>query len=469
MKQFFISISLFLTFCLGAFAEKPLEAGLDPQIVQRRHCHALQNLYNDILNLQFDQIIFEYTSVGPDMKTPVRLTGVISMNPAVFNKEASPRALVLYNEFTTAKHKERTSQDEIDDVAFYLNKFQNIIAVSADLYGWTLTEDKPQAYCCPEITSVETIDAWDAAKMILQQEGYEYENLPTFNVGYSSGGFSAIAVQKYISEKRPDIFFDLTAAGGSPFDITTVYENYVKTNFTGYKCALPLMMVAYKETYNLPFNYQDVFLPPLGDNIQEWILSKDYNTWEINEKIGLEANVDEILTPAACDYTQGMGRIIYEKFRDNSLCGPWCDWQPDTKTKYFIFHSEGDLYMHYFVGMEMANYLKKKGCDVKTDFGNWGNHVDYSLIVFTLKTLIEIEKVIADSSSNEIVDDINDNMDKVTDISEAMNSNIVNNVKQISDIPNYDATKYYTLDGREIEGNPQKGIYIHQGKKIVIK
>jgi hypothetical protein len=60
-------------------------------------------------------------------------------------------------------------------------------------------------------------------------------------------------------------------------------------------------------------------------------------------------------------------------------------------------------------------------------------------------------------------------MDKVTDISEAMNSNIVNNVKQISDIPNYDATKYYTLDGREIEGNPQKGIYIHQGKKIVIK
>ena len=183
MKRFLISISLLLAFTQGMFAEQPLDYESDPQIVERRHCHAMENYFNDFLNLQFDQIIFEYTSVGPDMKTPVRLTGVISMNPAVYNKEATPRGLMLYNEFTTAKHRERTSQDEIDDVSFYMNKFENLIAVSADLYGWTLTEDKPQAYCCPEITAVETIDAWDAAMKILQQEGYEYEGLPTFNVG----------------------------------------------------------------------------------------------------------------------------------------------------------------------------------------------------------------------------------------------------------------------------------------------
>ncbi len=123
--------------------EKNREYDLNVKVLQSRHCHALQNVANDALNLQFDQIIFEYTSVGPDMKTPVRLTGVISMNPAVFNKEAAPRALMFYNEFTTAKHGERTSQNEIDDVGFYMNKFQNLIAISSDLYGWTLTEDKP--------------------------------------------------------------------------------------------------------------------------------------------------------------------------------------------------------------------------------------------------------------------------------------------------------------------------------------
>ena len=123
MKKFLISISLCLAFVTGSFAEEPLGYELDVQVVSHRHCHALQNLYDDAFNLQFEQIIYEYTSLGPDMKTPVRLTGVISMNPAVYNKEASPRGLMLYNEFTTAKHGERTSQNEIDDIAFYMNKY----------------------------------------------------------------------------------------------------------------------------------------------------------------------------------------------------------------------------------------------------------------------------------------------------------------------------------------------------------
>ncbi len=253
-------------------------------VVQTRSCHALKDVKDDILNLHFNQIIFEYTSVGPDMKTPVRLTGVISMNPAVFNKEAAPRALMFYNEFTTAKHGERTSQNEIDDVGFYMNKFQNLIAVSSDLYGWTLTEDKPQAYCCPEITAQESIDCWDAAMVVLKDQGYAIEGLHKFNVGYSSGGFSAIALQRYVDEK-------------------------------------PLMIVAYKETYHMDFSYSDVFKEPLASHIQEWILSKDYGTWDINGLIGTE-KISEVLTPAACNFKSGVGKMVYDKFRSNSLCGP---------------------------------------------------------------------------------------------------------------------------------------------------
>ena len=51
-----------------------------------------------ILNLSFYQYTFEYNSVGPDMKTPVRLTGVISMNPAVYKRQVAPTHVMLYNE-----------------------------------------------------------------------------------------------------------------------------------------------------------------------------------------------------------------------------------------------------------------------------------------------------------------------------------------------------------------------------------
>jgi hypothetical protein len=331
------------------------------------------------------------------------------MNPAVFNKEAAPRALMFYNEFTTAKHGERTSQNEIDDVGFYMNKFQNLIAISSDLYGWTLTEDKPQAYCCPEITAQESIDCWDAAMIVLKDKGYAIDGLRKFNVGYSSGGFSAIALQRYVDENRPDLHWDLTAAGAAPFDICTIYENYVESDFSGYICALPLMMVAYKETYNMDFSYSDVFKEPLASHIQEWILSKDYGTWDINGLIGTE-KISEVLTPAACNYKSGIGKVVYDKFRSNSLCGPGQDWQPSRATKFFIMHSSGDLYMNYQVGVEMADYLKSKGCQVETDFDDTGNHVYYGLLTFTGGTMLRMEEILG---SSDTVTQIKELFDKV--------------------------------------------------------
>ena len=379
---------------------------LNQKITNRRECHALKTIANDALNLKFRQIVFEYTSVGPDMKTPVRLTGVISMNPAVYNKDEAPRGLMLYNEFTCAKHGERTSQNEIDDIGLYMNKYQNLIMVSADLYGWTLTEDKPQAYCCPEITSVETIDAWDAAMQILKDEGYAISGLPTFNVGYSSGGFSALAVQRYCDEKRPDIHWNLTSGGAAPFNLHSVYISNITNPTSGYACSFPLVVVAYKETYHMDFDYKDVFVEPLASNIQKWILSKDYGTWEINKLIagGDEAKakdcpVNLILTPDALNPESTVGKKLAQKFRENSLCGEGQTWQPSTKTKYYIMHSAGDKYMDWHVGEEMANYLKGHGCNVETEFGDWGNHVDYGLFQHIGKTILLMEDFMPDKDA----------------------------------------------------------------------
>ena len=379
---------------------------LDQKITNRRECHALKAIADDALNLKFRQIVFEYTSVGPDLKTPTRLTGVISMNPAVYNKEVSPRGLMLYNEFTCAKHGERTSQNEIDDIGLYMNKYENLIMVSADLYGWTLTEDKPQAYCCPEITSVETIDAWDAAMQILKDEGYDISGLPTFNVGYSSGGFSALAVQRYCDEKRPDLHWNLTSAGAAPFDINSVYISNITSPTSGYACSFPLVVVAYKETYHMDFDYKDVFVEPLASNIQKWILSKDYGTWEINkliaggdETLAKDCPVNLILTPDALNPQSVVGMKLAQKLRENSLCGEGQTWQPNTKTKYYIMHSAGDKYMDWHVGEEMANYLKAHGCNVETEFGDWGNHVDYGLFQHIGKTILLMEDCMPDKDA----------------------------------------------------------------------
>ena len=188
---------------------------LNPKVVSERSIVGLQNMAGGLMATDVKQIIVEYTSVGPDMKTPVRLTGSISMNPDVYSKVSAPRSVVVYNEFTNTKHRERASQDEYDELSFYCNEMQDHIVLAADLYGWTLTVNKPQTYCCTEIIGIETLDFYDAAMQVLDERGYAQQGLPRFNVGYSGGGFSAMAVQKFVDENRPDIEFSITAAGGS--------------------------------------------------------------------------------------------------------------------------------------------------------------------------------------------------------------------------------------------------------------
>ena len=378
---------------------------LDWKIVNPdRQMVAMEAITGGKLRSDFDQIIFEYTSVGPDLKTPVRLTGSINMPRSVFPKEITERHLLMITQWTHASKTERLTVGTQYELEAYMNPSSRIIAISSDLYGWTLTADQPQAYCCPEITAVESIDCWDAAMEILREKGYAIDGLPISNIGYSSAGMQAMGIQRFVDEHRPDIKIAFTAAAATPFDINTVWQNLVQSNTTSYPCSLPLIMVAYNETYRLGLDYKDIFMPPLCDHIQDWILSKDYNSDAINEFIGLGKKVDEILTPAARDWTKGIGKKMYDKFMENSLCSPTTTWTPNRDTQFFIMHSEGDTYMDWHVGKQMADFLTQHGCKVVTDFSNTGDHVYYASINFLFTSCLMMEYSGSQEESQSAID-----------------------------------------------------------------
>ncbi len=182
------------------------------------------------------------------------------------------------------------------------------------------------------------------------------------------------------------------------------------------------------------FEYKDVFVEPLASNIQKWILSKDYGTWDINKLIAggdgalaKDCPVNLILTPDALNPQSAVGKKLAQKLRENSLCGEGQTWQPSTKTKYYIMHSAGDKYMDWHVGEEMANYLKGHGCTVETEFGDWGNHVDYGLFQHIGKTMLLMEDYMEGTEDvklhiqmdiiDKIKDYIDDKIEELSDIS----------------------------------------------------
>ena len=112
MKQKSLLLILALFAMQGMWAEKPIKYTLDPQIVEHRSLTGLEDYLKGLITINFEQIIFEYTSLGPDQKSTVRLTASINMPTSVYNKTSKARALLFYNQYTNCKKRERISQSE---------------------------------------------------------------------------------------------------------------------------------------------------------------------------------------------------------------------------------------------------------------------------------------------------------------------------------------------------------------------
>ena len=74
--------------------------------------------------------------------------------------------------------------------------------------------------------------------------------------------------------------------------------------------------------------------------------------------------------------------------------------------------------MNYQVGVEMADYLKSKGCQVETDFDNTGNHVYYGLLTFTGRTILHMEELLGNSDNVAQIKELFDKVkDQISDLS----------------------------------------------------
>ena len=231
-------------------------------------------IHRTVMDMRLVRLNYVYTSVGPDGVTPTTLSGAIVM--------------------TTLKYGCPSHDDDLDAEAAicFTHKY---IMVAVDNYGFGITEDKPQAYLNPDITAQGAVDGLLAAKRLLGRMGYYYEDR-LLNMGYSQGGHTAMAVQRLVDTKYCDRLKIMhTYAGGGPYDMMGIYDEMKKTNVTYYPCALPLILSGINETEKLSLKPHDMFTGALADNYEEWILSKEYSSTEINDMIINSVSKDDIV------------------------------------------------------------------------------------------------------------------------------------------------------------------------------
>lgn len=316
------------------------------------------------VNLESERNIMKMNYVYPSTDPfgePITLSGTILIPENIWEGKAACEGILMVNHYTKFHRNEAPtiSNGELENMLLANHLKPNYIIVESDFYGFGATVRFPQAFMQGLVNARASLDGLLAARELLDERGFDYGPL-CFNIGYSSGGFDALASQKLRDKEYADrISFDKTFSGGGPSDVREAYRQYVIVDSTAYNAVPLLLMVCTNETQQLGKDYNDIFQPYISNRIDELILSKSYSSWPVCDSIGREKKIHEILLPTYCNLESPESMEMQNLFSIFSMTND--DWTPDLSQRIYLFHSRGDDYVPIKSARPMVSFLKSKG------------------------------------------------------------------------------------------------------------
>lgn len=311
----------------------------------------------------------EYPSTDPFGK-PVMLSGTITVGDEV-NSTSPALGLLLYNHFTIYRADQCPSKGELSVQSLVCGS--GLITISADYYGFGITEDKQQAYCISSVNAQASVDALLAAKKLLPELGYSWNDDILFNIGYSQGGQTSMGVVRLIDEKYPDLHITYTFAGGGSYDIPQTYRDFIQSDITGMPATVISVLLSYNEYFSMGIPLSEIFIEPTLSHIDEWVLSKKYTNEEINELVG-SLNLSAFATPTLLDLESGLSKRYFEVLEKDNLCK---GWTPRKDEHIVLVHHASDITVPPSNTVNMAAFLKAQGIEdvnvMLSDFGTLQN------------------------------------------------------------------------------------------------
>ena len=332
-------------------------------------------------------ISYTYWSTDPD-GNPVKLSALIYILDAVLDGDKNLTGICLANHGTIASNDQCPTMMAQYEGAL---AWKNYAMVMPDYYGFGASADRPQGYLDAENTAHNSIDAYIAAVKLLQDLEVEIpDNLYSF--GYSQGGFNSMANLKYVSlHPELGIHFNKVICGGSPFDVELTWHEYMNGSFHNSLAFVPMTIVSINETHHLGLSYSDLFEGALLTNWEDWILSKNYTTSEIDSKIktaySSDVTISDILDDSIVAETGTASAAIMSVAKSYSLTS---GWTPPSGTQIILFHSTEDDTVPYANFGTMTDFLDAVvGSDsyVKKD-GAYGGHTA-AAVFCVLRTMDE--------------------------------------------------------------------------------
>lgn len=279
----------------------------------------------------------EYPSSDPGGQ-PATLSGVITFGDEV-NARNPAQGIMLFHRSTAFGRADTPSGGYL--LAQKVLAGSGLVCVSADLYGFGVTDDKCQAYCMGGTNAQASIDALLAARELLPGLGVRFDwgkSSQVFNMGYSQGAQTAIAALKLTADQYPDIRFTHTFAGSGPYDLEETYRFLLRKGEATMPATIIAALYSFNEICHLGYSMADLFRESVISDIEKYVLSKDYSRGKVAGYIPAQPlqNLfqDDLMNPESA-----MCQRFMEAFGKENLC---TGWQPRKHERIFLSSNPRD-------------------------------------------------------------------------------------------------------------------------------
>lgn len=300
-----------------------------------------------------------YYSVDINDK-PVRLSGRIIL-PA----DGKVSRIMVASHYTIGADREAPSNVLPLESIF---ASRGIAVIEPDYIGYGVSRHLIHPYLCSELTAQNVADMYFAALPFLNSIGCTPKYDDIYLLGFSQGGATTVATQKYLEAYFPEVKIRLVMAGGGPYDICATYDTLIENDISDFPCAIPMIVQGMKEGMFLrELNYDDFFTPTMVENMDLWINSKNYTMTDITRLMGSK-RISNIMTEGARNKADRVMTDLYRAMMDNSLTA---NWSP--KAPVYIFHSIDDNIVPFVNAENFRKGMMYNG-NITYNFGHFGKH-----------------------------------------------------------------------------------------------
>lgn len=288
---------------------------------------------------------------------------VITLSARLYYKENKNVDLIILNCHPTITHDAGCptgDKPQMEAIKYMIS--ENALVICPDYIGFGGTKGTVHPYMCATLTARNVLDCYKAAIEYVKTTGKRTinTNYYTINIGYSQGGATALAFQRYLETEATDedralVNLAGSVCGAGPYDQNIIFDTYETMASLDYPVLMAYVLRGHKEAFGKTtmrdLEVEDCFTDAFNEyykgTLKKMMDEKKTNVDDINAAIK-DAGFNTFYDIMSADYKNRdskVYRIIRKTLEQSNLLAE--GWTPKAPITFYHDKAGNDIVVPY--------------------------------------------------------------------------------------------------------------------------